>query len=69
MSGLIQPDFVWLECPECEFSIIVRLDSAGSDECPMCLGDTMHRVHMHARPAVDTDKPEGMDARKGESSS
>lgn len=64
MSGQIQAGYVWFECPECEFSSVQKINAQISDECPLCAGDSGHKVHMKRRPAVDTDMPEGHDARK-----
>jgi hypothetical protein len=59
-----QPDFIYFECPECGFSSVQKSDFSGSDECPLCAGDSGHSVGMTCRTARDTDKPEGRDARK-----
>lgn len=58
-----QPDFIYFECPECGFSSVQKTDFKGSDACPLCAGDSGHDVCMRSRPAQDTDKPEGKDAR------
>ena len=57
-------DFLFLECPDCEFSAVVPAKSTGSRLCPMCAGDSGHDVTMRKRPARDDDRPEGRDARK-----
>lgn len=59
-----QPDFHYFECAECGFDSIQRADFSGSEECPLCAGDSGHSNWMSRRVARDTDKPEGKDARK-----
>jgi hypothetical protein len=59
-------DFVYFECPECEFSSVQRADFIGSELCPLCADDTGHDVRMARRPATDADKPEGFDARRSQ---
>lgn len=58
-------EFEFYECPECGFSSVQRLDFNGSKACPMCAGDSGHDVRLSCRPATDSDRPEGFDARKG----
>jgi hypothetical protein len=58
-----QPDFLYFECPECEFSSVQKADFSGGSACPMCAGDSGHEVHMSRRVARSSDKPEGRDAR------
>lgn len=58
-----QPGFVYFECPECGFDSVQKASFSGSDECPLCAGDSGHSVGMKTRAARDTDKPEGRDAR------
>lgn len=56
-----QPDFIYFECP---VSSVQRSDFKGSRACPLCAGDSGHDVGMMRRVCLDTDKPEGRDARK-----
>ena len=56
--------FDYFECPECGFSSVQRSDFNGNEWCPLCAGDSGHDVHMRRRPAHDTDRPEGRDARR-----
>lgn len=58
-----QPDFLYFECPECEFSSVQKADFSGSVACPLCAGDSGHDVRMTCRTARESDKPEGRDAR------
>lgn len=60
-----QPDFIYFECQECGFDSVQPADYKGSEECPLCAGDSGHSVIMPQRTARDTDDPEGFDARKG----
>ena len=55
--------FIYFECPDCEFSSIQRRDFSGSEMCPLCAGDNGRDIRMTKRPAKDSDKPEGRDAR------
>ena len=61
----IQTGFDYFECPECGFSSVQKSTFDGSEACPLCAGDSGHDVDMHRRECLDTDKPEGRDARKG----
>ena len=67
MNGEEQPGFIYFECPECGFPSIQKDDFDGSDECPLCAGDSGHDVQMRQRVAKESDKPEGRDARLGAS--
>lgn len=58
-----EPDFHYFECPECGFDSVQPADFGGGETCPLCAGDTGHDVLMHRRRALNTDKPEGKDAR------
>lgn len=58
-----QPDFIYFECPECGFSSVQASDFKGGTACPLCASDSGHDVGMRSRVCVDTDKPEGRDAR------
>ncbi len=60
-----QPEYLYFECPECQFSSVQNADFKGSSACPMCAGDSGHDVGMHRRTARVSDKPEGKDARVG----
>lgn len=62
-ASVEQPDFIYFECPECQFSSVQKAGFKGSSACPMCAGDSGHDVGMHKRTARSTDKPEGKDAR------
>ena len=55
-------DFVYLECPECEFSAVIRPTGKPSF-CPMCAGDNGRDVRMREREATAFDNPEGADER------
>ena len=55
--------FITFECPECEFDSVQKADFVGSTVCPLCAGDSGHNVRMHSRATIETDKPEGFDAR------
>ncbi len=61
-----QPDFLYHECPSCEFSAVTRADYAGPGLCPLCAEDNGRDVAMRRRIARDTDRPEGRDARKAD---
>jgi len=71
--------FTFFECPECEFTIVLRnivapcltetqaraLNSQPI-ACPMCAGDSGHDVTMKSRPCREDDKrAEGRDDRYG----
>ncbi len=58
-----QPDFIYFECPECGFSSVQKSTFDGSDDCPLCAGDSGHVVRMRERVCRSTDRPEGRDAR------
>lgn len=58
-----EPDYIYFECHECGFDSVQKADFKGSDECPLCAGDSGHSNTMRRRVARDTDKPEGHDAR------
>lgn len=58
-----QPQFDYFECHECGFDSVQKSDFDGTLECGMCAGDSGHYNIMKRRPARDTDKPEGFDAR------
>ena len=58
-----QIDFDYFECPECGFSSVQKATFTGSEECPLCAGDSGHDVSMNRRTCRDSDKPEGKDAR------
>ena len=55
--------FITFECPECGFDSVQEDDFDGSSACPLCAGDSGHDVCMNKRDTVDSDKPEGYDAR------
>lgn len=59
-----QPSYHYFECPECEFSSVQLATFAGSEECPLCAGDSGHSVRMNRRICRSDDIPEGKDARK-----
>lgn len=59
-----QPDYIFFECPECQFSSVQHLSFDGPTYCPMCAVDNDHDVGMTQRTCRDTDKPEGKDARE-----
>lgn len=61
-----QPNYIYFECPECGFSSVQKADFDGSSECPLCAGDSGHCVDMKKRIALNSDKPEGKDARNGQ---
>lgn len=63
-AGNEQPEFHYFECPECGFDSVQKADFSGSEECPLCAGDSGHSVRMRRRIAGDADTPEGRDARK-----
>lgn len=56
--------FDYFECPECQFSSVQHSSYNGKTFCPLCASDSGHYVSMNRRPAKDTDKAEGHDARK-----
>lgn len=58
--------FEYFECPDCGFDSVQRSDFDGSNVCPLCAGDNGRDVWMRRRPALDTDKPEGHDARRSQ---
>jgi hypothetical protein len=62
-EALEQPDFHYFECPKCEFSSVQSASFSGDESCPLCAGDSGHDVRMHRRVCLDTDRPEGRDAR------
>lgn len=64
MSGAIQPGFTHFECGTCEYDTIRSIDDTSRGLCPLCLEDCGSLVQMRRRPARDTDKVEGPDARK-----
>lgn len=55
--------YIFFECPSCEFSSIQRETFNGSRNCPMCAEDNGRDVRMTSRDAGEKDKPEGFDAR------
>lgn len=58
--------FTYLECPECEFDMVLAAADIGPGmkvACPLCHQDTFRAVAMTERPATDADKPEGPDSR------
>lgn len=59
--------FDYFECRDCGFNSVQPLDFDGSNMCPLCAADCDHDVRMSRRAALDTDKPEGKDARKDQS--
>ena len=61
-----QPDFIYFECRECEFSSVQHVSFTGSPCCPICAQDNGRDVVMSERTARVSDKPEGRDARKEE---
>jgi hypothetical protein len=58
--------FLFCECPDCQYSVVVRASDLGSDKlaCPLCWQDNQRLVAMTSRPALDTDQPEDLDVRK-----
>lgn len=60
-----QPGFIYFECQDCGFDSVQRDDFKGSYYCPLCAGDNGRDVEMSRRTALESDKPEGFDARKG----
>lgn len=64
MTDIIeQPAFDYFECPECDFDSVQLESFKGSEDCPLCAGDTGRDVQMNRRTCRTTDKPEGRDAR------
>jgi len=57
--------FDYFECRDCGFSSVQLPTFDGSDACPLCAGDSGHDVQMRRRQALESDKPEGFDARLG----
>lgn len=60
----VMAEFDYFECRECGFSSVQNANFRGSEYCPMCAEDNGRDVRMTRRPALDSDKPEGRDARK-----
>lgn len=58
-------EYSYFECRECGFSSVQHKDFSGSTICPLCAGDSGRHVSMSRRSALETDKPEGFDARLG----
>lgn len=60
--------FTYCECPVCEYSVVVATKvlegGAYRIACPLCDGDNNKLVAMEGRPATDSDRPEGPDARE-----
>lgn len=56
--------FDYFECSDCGFDSVQRSDFDGSKYCPLCAEDNGRDVTMRRRPAVDSDMPEGKDARR-----
>jgi predicted RNA-binding Zn-ribbon protein involved in translation (DUF1610 family) len=63
-AAIEQPAFDYFECPECGFSSVQRADFSGHEDCPLCAGDSGHDVLMRRRTCLETDRPEGRDARE-----
>lgn len=56
--------FVYGECPECQFSVILAQEPPKlASNCGLCAEDSGRDVWMRFRPATDEDKAEGYDAR------
>lgn len=62
--GREQPDFIYLECQDCGFDSVQKADFDGSDYCPLCAADNGRDVQMRRRVCLNTDRPEGRDARR-----
>lgn len=62
-SYVEQPDFLYFECAECGFDSVQPSTYDGSEDCPLCAGDSGHSNIMTKRVARSTDDPEGVDAR------
>ena len=59
-----QPDFLWWECPVCEFSAVTKATIEVAPTCPICAEDTGKDTPLESRVARSDDRPEGKDARK-----
>lgn len=59
--------FTYCECPACQYSVVVATAELMGGEkkvaCTLCWLDSQHAVAMTERPANDSDRPEGPDAR------
>jgi len=60
-------DYIYVECPDCEYSMVIRGgEHLSCPHCPLCLSDCGRSVEMSRRPAEDEDEPEGRDEREGQ---
>ena len=59
-----QHGFTYYECQDCGFDTVQPAQVPGPFYCPLCAEDNGRDVRMSGRPALDTDAPEGRDARK-----
>lgn len=60
----VRNQFVYGECPECQFSVILAQEPPKlASNCGLCAEDSGRDVWMRFRPATDDDKAEGYDAR------
>lgn len=58
-----QPDYLYFECPDCEFSVIHEAAFGTEVFCQLCADDSGHKVLMNGRVATSADNAEGDDAR------
>ena len=61
-------DFIWLECPECEFDCILQNDIKLPYYCPLCAEDNGRDVRMIIHTDSFPVSVEGRDERKFSSS-
>ena len=59
-----QPNFDYFEGHECGFSSVQLATFSGDECCPMCAEDCGRDIGMRRRTCLDTDRPEGRDARR-----